>query len=77
MPLVLASSNMMLRTPRFWGKQKSEDIAGVAGELKELKEAMVGFVKQSEIQMAEIKQQHVAKYPLTLATPNTVTPRTA
>ena len=37
-PLILASSKMMLRAPRFWGKDKGEDISGVAAELKELKE---------------------------------------
>ena len=55
MPLVMASSKMMLRAPRFWGKDKGEGISGVAAELKELKEAMVGFVKKNEKQMDELK----------------------
>ena len=59
MPLVLASSKMVLRAPRFWGKDKGEDISGVAAELKELKEAVVGFVKQNEKQMSELKQEVV------------------
>jgi hypothetical protein len=59
MPLVLASSKMMLRAPRFWGKDKGEDISGVAAEVKELKEALVGFVKQNETQMSELKQEVV------------------
>ena len=38
---------------------------------------MVGFVKQSEKQMAEMKQQQAARHPLTLDPPGTATPRTA
>ena len=59
LPLVLASNKMMLRAPRFWGKDKGEDISGVAAELKELKEAMVGFIKQNEKQMNELKEDVV------------------
>ena len=59
LPLVLASSNMVLRAPRFWGKDKGEDIAGVAAELKELKEAMVRFVTQNQRQISELKQEVV------------------
>ena len=59
MPLVMASSKMMLRAPRFWGKDKGEDISGVAAELKELKEAMVGFINQNEKQISELKQEVV------------------
>ena len=59
MPLVMASSKMILREPRFWRKDKGEDISGVAAELKELKEAMVGFVKQNEKQFSERKQEVV------------------
>ena len=51
MPLILASSKMVLRAPRFWGKDKGEDISGVAAELKELKEAMIGFMKKNEMQI--------------------------
>ena len=47
MPLVMASSTMILRAPIFWGKDRGEDVAGVAAEMKELKAAMVGFMKQS------------------------------
>ena len=50
---------MMLRAPRFWGKDKGDDIAGVAAELKELKEAMVGFIKQNEKQKSELKEEVV------------------
>ena len=50
---------MMLRAPRFWGKDKGEDISGFAAELKELKEAMVGFIKQNEKQMNELKEDAV------------------
>ena len=57
LPLVLASSKMMLRAPRFWGKDKGEDISGVAVEIKELKEAMVGFMKQNEKQINELKEE--------------------
>ena len=56
-PLVLASSKMMMRAPRFWGKDKGEDISGVAAELKELKEAMVGYMKQNEKQISELKEE--------------------
>ena len=59
MPLVLASSKMVMRAPRFWGKDKGEDISGVAAELKELKEAVVGFMKQNEKQISELKQEVV------------------
>ena len=59
MPLVLASSNMMLRAPRFWGKDKGDDITGVAAEVKELKEAMVGFVRQNEKQLNDLKLEIV------------------
>ena len=59
MPLVMASSSMILRAPIFWGKDKGDDIAGVAAELKELKVAMVSFMKQNEKQIDEIKQDIV------------------
>ena len=54
MPLFMASSNMMLRALRFWGKDKGEDISGVTAELKELKEAMVCFIKQNVNQITEL-----------------------
>ena len=57
MPLIMASSNMILRAPIFWGKDKGGDIAGVTAELRELKQAMVGFMKQSEKQISDLKQE--------------------
>ena len=78
MPLVMATSTMVLRAPMFWGKERADvDIAGVAGELKEMKAAVVEFMKQSEKQMTEMKQQQVAKTPFNLGPPGEVTPRTA
>ena len=50
----LTEASMMLRAPRFWGKDKAEDISGVTAELKELKEAMVGFIKQNVKQITEL-----------------------
>ena len=77
MPLVMATTKMIIRAPQYWGKDKADvdvDVAGVAGELKELKAAVVGFMKHSESQMKEIKQQQAARIPLTL--PGAVTPKT-
>ena len=76
MPLVMATTKMIIRAPQYWGKDKADvDVAGVAGELKELKAAVVGFMKHSESQMREMKQQQVARKPLLL--PGAVTPKTA
>ena len=76
MPLVMATSSMVLRAPMFRGKERGEvDIAEVADEVKELKAAMVGFMEQSSKQMRELKQQQVPKTPMVL--PGAMTPRTA
>ena len=76
MPLVMATSTMVLRAPMFRGKEQGEvNIAGVAGELKELKSAVVGFMEQSNKQMRELKQQQVPRTPMVL--PGAMTPRTA
>ena len=76
MPLVMATSSMVLRAPMFRGKERGEvDIAGVADEVKELKAAMVGFMEQSSKQMRELKQQQVPKTPIVM--PGAMTPRTA
>ena len=82
MPLVMATTQMILRAPKFWGKdpanQANVDVAGLAGELKELKAAVTGFMQHSENQMKEIKQQQMARTPLPLgALSGAMTPKSA
>jgi hypothetical protein len=60
MPLVMATSSMVLRAPMFRVKEKEKvDISEVAYEMKELKTAKVWFMEQSRKQMRELKWQQM------------------